>query len=66
MKRFLASANDVQLTSQGNHIRWGWVLAVAMGTLLGLLIATWLGETGATFGGPDKFDLGQARSTTTP
>jgi len=52
MKRLLALANDIRLTSERNHIRWSWVLAVALGTLLGLLIATLLGETGAALGEP--------------
>ena len=52
MKRLLALANDSRLTSQRSHIRWSWVLAVALGTLLGLLVATFLGETGAVLGGP--------------
>ena len=39
------------------RIRWGWVLAVALGCFLGLLLATWLGETGARLGPPDQFDL---------
>jgi hypothetical protein len=52
MKRILAIANDVHLTWQRNHIRWSWVLAVALGTFLGLLIATLLGETGAMLGEP--------------
>jgi predicted outer membrane lipoprotein len=38
-------------------IRWSWILAVSLGCLLGLLTATWLGETGARLGQADEFDL---------
>jgi len=38
-------------------IRWGWILAIALGCFLGLLTATWLGETGASLGVPDRFDV---------
>ncbi|HEY7448780.1 MAG TPA: hypothetical protein VH702_11565 [Vicinamibacterales bacterium] len=38
-------------------IRWSWILAVSLGCLLGLLTATWLGETGARLGQADEFDI---------
>jgi hypothetical protein len=39
------------------RIRWGWISAVALGCLLGLLVAAMLGVTGARLGAPDDFDL---------
>jgi predicted outer membrane lipoprotein len=41
----------------GQPIRWSWILAVCLGCLLGLLTATWLGETGARLGQADEFDM---------
>ena len=41
----------------GQSIRWSWILAVSLGCLLGLLTATWLGETGARLGQADEFDM---------
>jgi hypothetical protein len=38
-------------------VRWGWISAIALGCLIGLLMATWLGETGTRLGGPDESDL---------
>jgi hypothetical protein len=38
-------------------VRWSWILAVTLGCLLGLLTATWLGETGARLGQADEFDV---------
>ncbi len=38
-------------------IRWSWILAVSLGCWLGLLTATWLGETGARLGQADEFDM---------
>jgi predicted outer membrane lipoprotein len=38
-------------------VRWSWILAVSLGCLLGLLAATWLGETGARLGQADEFDI---------
>ena len=38
-------------------IRWGWISAIALGCLLGLLVAAMLGVTGARLGAPDDFDL---------
>ena len=38
-------------------IRWSWILAVSLGCWLGLLAATWLGETGARLGQADEFDI---------
>jgi hypothetical protein len=43
--------------TQGPRIRWGWISAIALGCLLGLLIAAMLGVTGARLGAPDDFDL---------
>ena len=43
--------------TQGPGIRWGWISAIALGCLLGLLIAAMLGVTGARLGAPDDFDL---------
>ncbi|MGH9147481.1 MAG: hypothetical protein ACRD1Q_12280 [Vicinamibacterales bacterium] len=39
------------------RIRWSWILAVCLGSWLGLLTATWLGETGARLGQADEFDM---------
>lgn len=39
------------------RIRWGWISAVALGCLIGLLVAALLGVTGARLGPPDDFDL---------
>ena len=44
------------------RIRWGWISAVALGCLLGLLVAALLGVTGARLGAPDDFDLGGVSS----
>lgn len=44
------------------RIRWGWISAVALGCLLGLLAAGLLGVTGARLGPPDDFDLGGVSS----
>ena len=38
------------------RIRWGWIAAISLGCLLGLLLAASLGETGARLGAPDAFD----------
>jgi hypothetical protein len=38
-------------------IRWGWISAIALGCLIGLLVAAMLGVTGARLGAPDDFDL---------
>ena len=43
--------------THGPRIRWGWISAIALGCLLGLLIAAMLGVTGARLGAPDDFDL---------
>jgi hypothetical protein len=43
--------------AQRPRIRWGWISAVALGCLLGLLVAALLGVTGARLGAPDDFDL---------
>jgi hypothetical protein len=43
--------------TQAPRIRWGWISAIALGCLLGLLIAAMLGVTGARLGAPDDFDL---------
>ena len=43
--------------TQGPRIRWGWISAIALGCLLGLLVAAMLGVTGARLGAPDDFDL---------
>jgi hypothetical protein len=55
------AANGRGLTSIHNRkrppIRWGWISAVALGCLIGLLVATLLGVTGARLGSPDDFDL---------
>ena len=42
---------------QNGKVRWSWITAIALGCLLGLFLATWLGETGARLGPPDAFDL---------
>jgi hypothetical protein len=47
----------------GRRIRWGWITAVALGWLLGLNVAAWLGVTGARLGPPDAFDLGEVGYT---
>ena len=39
------------------RIRWGWISAIALGCLIGLLVAALLGVTGARLGAPDDFDL---------
>ena len=39
------------------NIRWSWILAVCLGCWLGLLTATWLGETCARLGQADEFDM---------
>jgi len=54
--RVSTNANHIRLASWRSDVRWGWILAVALGTLLGLLVAAWLGETGE----PDQFGLGVA------
>ena len=51
--RWLTACNPTLRT----EVRWGWILAIALGWILGLLVATWLGETGARLGAPDQFDL---------
>jgi hypothetical protein len=38
-------------------VRWGWVSAITLGCLLGLVLATLLGETGSRLGPPDAFDM---------
>ena len=43
--------------TKGPRIRWGWISAIALGCLLGLLVAAMLGVTGARLGAPDDFDL---------
>jgi hypothetical protein len=40
-----------------SSVRWGWITAIALGCLLGLVLATALGETGGRLGPPDAFDL---------
>lgn len=42
-------------------IRWGWIAAIALGCLLGLLLAGSMGETGASLGAPDTFDAAEPR-----
>lgn len=39
-----------------SRVRWGWILAVALGWLLGLIAAAAVGVTGARLGAPDAFD----------
>jgi hypothetical protein len=39
------------------RIRWGWISAIALGCLIGLLVAALFGVTGARLGAPDDFDL---------
>jgi hypothetical protein len=41
-----------------SDVRWSWILAVALGWILGLLFAARVGVTGARLGPPDAFDLG--------
>ena len=44
------------------RIRWGWISAIALGCLIGLLVAALFGVTGARLGAPDDFDLGGVSS----
>jgi hypothetical protein len=44
--------------SERPRIRWPWIVAVALGWLMGLTFAAWAGVTGARLGPPDAFDLG--------